>query len=289
MADQYLKWAGFTLGADSDGANQLRALSRPGQAAVTGLGSGGYDMASTARLAGGEYVGRIRPVGRTVEVPLLQCRSWETAAAFEASMVPGGTPGFLEIGGGPYSDPVGVYAYPTGAAARWDVDALGDREVVHVDGAGWFAPDPTIYSAAQTVRESGVRTGNWNVPAWTNPGRGVPSRGLGGHAWEAIIQVLPGSSPINYFRIARGAEAVYLHGPFPENTIIQIGADRVPTRTGTTGMVPVVPRSGTSATSSPSTNWPRFTGGASGSLVIAPSGPSGMSYQAVVTFRGTWS
>ena len=107
-------------------------------------------------------------------------------------MVPGDTPGFLEIGGGPYSDPVGVYAYPTGAAARWDVDALGDREVVHVDGAAWVVPDPTIYSAAQTVRESGVRTGNWNVPAWTNPGRGVPSRGLGGHAWAAAIQVLAG-------------------------------------------------------------------------------------------------
>src|SRR5699024_1836433 len=131
----------------------------------------------------GVHIGAVRPGEREIEVPLLQTRSWGTANRFVDSMSPSHDLRWLEIDGGPYPNGVALHVAPMGATPRWAVDSLGDREVVHVEGTRWVAPDPTVYSA-ETVEFSGSNTSPVTL---TNAGAGVPPRGLGGHAWTMWV------------------------------------------------------------------------------------------------------
>lgn len=280
-------WDGFTLGANSVGSSRLRVLSRSGRAAVTGLGSQAPNVTVSDRLAGGGHYGvpTVRP--RVVEVPLLQCRDFDVAEAFVASMQPSREPLPLRIEGGPYTDKAVLFVHPEGAAATWDVDALGDREVVHVEGTRWVAPDPTIYDAEPTSFSGSATSGSPFSRSWENPGRGVPPEGLGGRAWTVKLTASGSVSGV-WIDQGPGSQRVEFRGrTFTSGTTITVGADRVPAATTTGGSsTPVVAWSRHGGQWVPDPVWPRFRGGVSSLLRI---GCTSGSLTVAGELRGTWT
>src|SRR5690625_1716533 len=292
MSDAYLEWRGFTLGSEDDDTSKLRASCTAGSQALEGLGDPEPVLDLVPRMAGGVHVGSVSASHRELRAPLLQCRSWSVANQFVASMVPSAGLEPLVIAGGPYGDPVVAFVAPMGAAPRWDVDSLGDREVVHVEGARWVAPDPTLYSEEvfPFTHEGGRKGGFVHV----NAGTGVPPRGLGGFAWTVSMEVESGEPAwfvIEATDLTGDLESVQVvlkpvSGRFEEGDRVTVGPDRVPVleRDGT--VLPVQVWDGSSG-ASPTAEWPRLPAGRQMELRVETS--PGTSWTGSGEFRHTYN